>query len=80
MKTNYLPNPAKTPEIDTIPTHEPQQEPIQTLLIGSPDAVTNSIHTLYRLGYAQVGEWSPPQPTQKPGQVVSMLTRQITIY
>ena len=77
MITNFLPNPDKTQEIQTIQPTDPQKEPLQVLIIGSPRVVTSTIHTLYRLNFAHVSEWSPLQPAQKPGQVMSILTRQI---
>jgi hypothetical protein len=45
----------------------------------SPRQVNNTIHTFYRLGYAEVSEWSKPQPTQNPGEVMSILSRRICI-
>ncbi|AFY43048.1 hypothetical protein [Nostoc sp. PCC 7107] len=55
------------------------REPIKHLLIGSPKAVTSTIHYLHVLGYANVGDWSPLLPTEKSGEVMSILTRQILI-
>ncbi|WGV25144.1 hypothetical protein [Halotia branconii] len=55
----------------------PQREPIKHLLIGSPKAVTSTIHYLQVLGYAHVGDWSPLLPTANPDEVMSILTRQI---
>jgi len=52
-----------------------EQEVVQITVVGSPAAVSETIHTLYRLGFAAVGDWSPPQPTAGPGQVVSVLIR-----
>lgn len=37
------------------------------------------IHTLYRVGFAQVSEWSCLQPTGTPGEVMSILIRQISL-
>lgn len=36
----------------------PNREPIKHLLIGSPKAVTSTIHYLQVIGYASVGDWS----------------------
>ncbi|MBD2594727.1 hypothetical protein BCD64_20850 [Nostoc sp. MBR 210] len=54
-----------------------QREPIKHLLIGSPKAVTSTIHYLQVIGYASVGDWSPLVPTTNEGEVMSILTRQI---
>ncbi|AFY36041.1 hypothetical protein [Calothrix sp. PCC 7507] len=55
----------------------PQREPIKHLLIGSPKAVTSTIHYLQVIGYASVGDWSPLLPTTNSGEVMSILSRQI---
>lgn len=57
----------------------PFREPIKHLLIGSPKAVTSTIHYLQVIGYASVGDWSPLQPTGNPDEVMSILSRQISI-
>ncbi|MEH2184040.1 hypothetical protein [Nostoc sp.] len=55
----------------------PRRERIKHLLIGSPKAVTSTIHLLHVLGYANVGDWSPLLPTDNPNEIMSILTRQI---
>ncbi|MHC5829314.1 MAG: hypothetical protein ACYT04_78710 [Nostoc sp.] len=55
----------------------PKREPIKHLLIGSPKAVTSTIHLLQVLGYASVGDWSALLPTGNPDEVMSILSRQI---
>ncbi|WP_157374226.1 hypothetical protein [Nostoc sp. PCC 7107] len=55
----------------------PHREPIKHLLIGSPKAVTSTIHYLQVIGYASVGDWSPLQATGNPDEVMSILSRQI---
>ncbi|WGV27864.1 hypothetical protein [Halotia branconii] len=55
----------------------PQREPIKHLLIGSAKAVTSTIHYLQVIGYANTGDWSPLLPTANPGEVMSILSRQI---
>ncbi|MEA5502471.1 hypothetical protein VB735_04985 [Halotia wernerae UHCC 0503] len=55
----------------------PKREPIKHLLIGSPKAVTSTIHYLQVIGYASVGDWSPLLPADNPDEVMSILIRQI---
>ncbi|MCC5646437.1 hypothetical protein LC607_26680 [Nostoc sp. CHAB 5824] len=55
------------------------REPIKHLLIGSPKAVTTTIHYLQVIGYASVGDWSQLLPTANPGEVMSILSRQILV-
>ena len=52
-----------------------EQEVVRITVVGSHAAVLETIHTLYRLGFAQVGDWIPPQRGAKPGQVISVLIR-----
>ena len=66
------PNPAKT-------SSEPNRTPVKILVISSPKGVTNTIHTFYRLGYAQISEWTKPQPTENPGEVMSVLRRNLLL-
>ena len=61
------------------PPSNPNRHPLKVLIVSSPQGVTNTIHTFYRLGYAEVSEWSKPQPTQNPGEVMSVLSRRILI-
>ncbi len=57
----------------------PIREPLKHLLIGSPKAVTSTIRYFHQLGYAQVGDWSPLLPTVNPGEVMSILSKQILV-
>ncbi|MBD2597879.1 hypothetical protein H6G74_26665 [Nostoc spongiaeforme FACHB-130] len=75
LKQNFpIPTPKQIPQQPF-----PFREPIKHLLIGSPKAVTSTIHYLQVIGYASVGDWSPLQPTGNPDEVMSILTRQISI-
>lgn len=58
---------------------EPSREPLKHLLIGSPKAVTSTIHALYMLGYADIRDWSPLLPSPNPGEVMSILSRSILV-
>jgi hypothetical protein len=51
------------------------REVVQMFIISSADGVTETIHTLFAKDFAEVDEWSPPQPTGKPDQVITILTR-----
>ncbi|WP_242051433.1 hypothetical protein [Nostoc sp. FACHB-280] len=61
------------------PVQQPfsRRESIKHLLIGSPKAVTSTIHYLQAIGYANVGDWSPLLPTENSSEVMSILIRQI---
>jgi hypothetical protein len=83
MTEDFLLDSSETSEPETplpaIPSSDPNRHPLKVLIVSSPQGVTNTIHTFYRLGYAQVSEWSKPQPTQNPGEVMSILSRRILI-
>lgn len=63
----------------TNPQTIPCREPLRHLLIGTPKAVTSTIHYLKVVGYAEVSDWSRPQPTANPGEVISILDRTIFV-
>ncbi|MEH2069402.1 MAG: hypothetical protein V7K47_14770 [Nostoc sp.] len=55
----------------------PNKESVKVVIYGSKKGVNNIILTLYKLGFAQVNEWSPLLPSSNPGEVMSILTRHI---
>jgi hypothetical protein len=52
-----------------------EREVVKLMVIGSPRAVENTIRVLYLRGFAELYEWSSPQPTQNPGEVMSLMRR-----
>ncbi|MEH2335167.1 hypothetical protein [Nostoc sp.] len=64
---------------NSLPSMQPHsdREPVSFLVIGSRQTVTNTIHTLYRMGFAQISEWSPLLPASEPGKVMKILTRSV---
>jgi hypothetical protein len=50
-------------------------EKVRLLVIGSVEGVTEVIHTLHSLGYAEVREWSRIVPIPDEGSFMSILTR-----
>ncbi|MEK0182544.1 MAG: hypothetical protein EAZ78_00270 [Oscillatoriales cyanobacterium] len=54
---------------------ESEQDVVCVTITGSPQAVRETILTLYRLGFAEVGDWSPVQRAANPKQVMSVLIR-----
>jgi hypothetical protein len=83
MYEDFLPDANQTPtppaSSNVATQSPPSRESVKILLIGSPGGVNNIIQTLYRLRFAEVTEWSPLQPTANPGEVVSILIRQLSI-
>ncbi|BAY11497.1 hypothetical protein [Calothrix sp. NIES-2098] len=64
----------------TLPSIQPDsdREPVSVLVIGSRQTVTNTIHTLYRLGFAEINDWSPLLAAAEPGKVMKILTRNVS--
>ena len=81
MTEDFIPDksPAHETPVPATPPSEPNRVPLKILVISSPKVVNSTIHTFYRLGYAEISEWSKPQPTQNPGEVMSVLSRRILI-
>ncbi|MEG3897687.1 MULTISPECIES: hypothetical protein [unclassified Microcoleus] len=52
-----------------------EQEVVLLTVVGSQSGVRETILTLYRLGFAEVGDWSPVQRAANPKQVMSVLIR-----
>ncbi|MFN6571934.1 hypothetical protein [Dendronalium sp. ChiSLP03b] len=74
----YLPSEDfDAPALKSAQKRSPKREPIKHILIGSPKAVTSTIHFLQVVGYANVGDWSQLLPTENPDEVMSILIRQI---
>ena len=48
---------------------------VKHILKGSRKAITNTMHTLYALGYTEISEWSPLQPTDVPGEFITISTK-----
>ena len=83
MSEEFIPNASETPAVPVSPSPSPEptsnRESVKILIIGSPKGVNNIIHTLYRLKFAEVTQWSSLQPTANPDEVVSILRRQLSI-
>jgi hypothetical protein len=71
--------PTPTPLVSSEQSTEktPERESVKVVIYGSKTGVNNTILTLYKLGFAQVNEWSPLLPSSNPGEVMSILTRHI---
>jgi len=61
------------------PKPNPHNETVRHLLYGSPQAVQATIKNLHRRGYAEPNEWSRPMPTDRPGEVMRILTKTVWI-
>ena len=53
------------------------RESVTIIVKGSPQGVQRVVHELYRVGFAEVREWSKPQPTGRGNEVIRLLTRYI---
>ncbi|MEW6492836.1 MAG: hypothetical protein AB1589_10050 [Cyanobacteriota bacterium] len=79
MATSFLtdtsqPNSASV-EVRASTEPESGREFVKVIVVGSRQGVVKIIHTLYRLGFAEVTEWSSLTATAKSGEVMSVLRR-----
>ena len=64
------------------PIHLPSSsdpEILRVIAVGSLKAVENFVLTQYRLGYAEIRDWSKPLPSPNPGEVMRILTKRISL-
>lgn len=67
-----------------VPTGSHRPESVRHILLGSPEAVRQTIHLLHTLRYAEVGLWSPVMNMREtlkiaptPGEAMSLLRRPV---
>jgi hypothetical protein len=65
--------------LDTSPVEGPRHELIKIYLVGSLAGIKAVKHSLHRKNFAEVNEWSKPQPTSNPGEYISVLFRHILL-
>ncbi|KRH97661.1 MULTISPECIES: hypothetical protein [Cylindrospermopsis] len=77
---NFIGNVSDTTVVGTkIVPEGDRREPLKHLLIGSKKTVISTIHYLHVLGYAHATDWSDLMPTSNPGEVMSILVREMVI-
>lgn len=81
MPQAFIPSALSSPALQVTiePAAEPGREVIRILVIGSAHGVERLIHELYRLGFAEVREWSKPQPTGRINEIMRVLTRYVLV-
>ena len=82
MLQSFLPNTTQpdTPlQLRTYTDSASGREAVKVMVVGSPKGVMNIIYTLYRLGFANVTEWSQPTPTGNSGEVMRVMRRCILL-
>lgn len=66
-------------ELQASADSDSDREFVKLIVVGSPKGVTKIIHTLFRLGFAEVTEWSQPVPTANPREVMSVMKRCVLV-
>ncbi|MEM9216040.1 MAG: hypothetical protein AAGD25_17050 [Cyanobacteria bacterium P01_F01_bin.150] len=69
---------ASTP-FDGARSPSPSHESVRLMLFGSTQAVLHTIKLLHKLNYAEPNDWSKPIPTEKPREVMSVLTKKVRL-
>jgi hypothetical protein len=52
-----------------------ERDTLRILAIGFREGITETIHTLHRLGFADAGAWSPLLSVPNSSDLMSILTR-----
>jgi hypothetical protein len=81
MPQAFLPATLSNPalQVTLAPATEPGREVIRILVIGTAHGVERIVYELYRLGFAEVREWSKPQPTGRSHEIMRVLTRYVMV-
>ncbi|HEY9651214.1 MAG TPA: hypothetical protein V6C95_11170 [Coleofasciculaceae cyanobacterium] len=77
MFKDSLSTPEETAPASTPTPTNPEREPVQILVIGSSEGITNIIHSLYAHHFAHISEWSPLMPAPIPGKLMRILLRNV---
>ncbi|NEN99044.1 MAG: hypothetical protein F6J94_22530 [Moorea sp. SIO1F2] len=72
MSTNFPSNPDENQNPEN-QGRKPKK--VKHILVGSPEQVRKTIIAIYSLKYAYPEEWSTPEPTGNPGEVMVTLIR-----
>ncbi|MCY7278752.1 MAG: hypothetical protein LH702_34720 [Phormidesmis sp. CAN_BIN44] len=59
----------------SIDSPQSENDSIRFVLIGSRDRITETIHTLHHLGFAEAGLWSPIVPVPNSTEAMALLKR-----
>ncbi|KAM3115528.1 hypothetical protein [Phormidesmis sp. 146-33] len=57
------------------PIRQRDRETVRIIIVGSRRGITNVIHALYAHEFAQIHEWSNPEPEINSGKLMSVMTR-----
>jgi hypothetical protein len=79
MPQAFLPAVSSSPSLQVTlePDAESGREIIRILVIGPAHGVERVVHELFRLGFAEVREWSKPQPSGRVNEIMRVLTRYV---
>ncbi|AOY81298.1 MULTISPECIES: hypothetical protein [Moorena] len=52
-----------------------KKQPVEHTLKGPRQAVIHSMQRFYSLGYGEIADWSPLEPTETPGEVMTTMMK-----
>lgn len=55
------------------------REPVRIMLVGSKRGITNIIYSLYTKDFAEIYEWSKPEPELNSGKWISLATKYVSL-
>jgi hypothetical protein len=57
-----------------LPQRSPQAK-VRVILLGTPEDVSSVIYDLYQRDFADVNDWSPPQPIPNSDEIIRVQIR-----
>jgi len=54
-----------------------EREAVQVCVIGSLNGIEGIVYDLHQRNFAEVNDWSKPQPTGKSGEYIRLLRRHV---
>jgi len=67
------------PAIPLPPAPNSQRQHVRHLLLGTLGTVQATIRHLHKLGYAEPNDWSQPISTDRPNEVMAILTKRVVV-
>ncbi|MFK8186238.1 MAG: hypothetical protein AB8B99_22915 [Phormidesmis sp.] len=71
--------PTIPPANSPLPPPSNDTETVRHLLFGSLTAVQTTIRVLHKRGYAEPNDWSQPISTDRPNEVMAILTKRVRV-
>lgn len=78
MFTSF-PTGANAPTVPPTQKTTTYAEPVRIMMFGSASAVRTAIKDIHKHGYADPNDWSKPIATERADEVMSILTKRVSL-